>query len=92
MNVRRGLFRVWLVASILWAAFATWSFWNSCVPGPDGWLWCATGQDDWIMEMRYFKLTDAMRLAAWLLGAPLAAFIAGAAGLWVTAGFSRAKS
>jgi hypothetical protein len=92
MNLRRGLLRLWIVLSALWIVFAIWRFWTSCVPGSDGWLWCSIGDDDWIAELRYFGWRDAVRLALWLLGPPVACFVLGAIGLWVGNGFSRSAN
>jgi hypothetical protein len=62
------------------------------LPDETGWLWCSIAAGDWIMELRYFSFRDAARIAAWIVGPPLAVLIAGAAGFWVAAGFSSAKS
>jgi hypothetical protein len=87
MNVHRGLLRLWIAVSGLWIAVSAWLFWKSCIAGPDGALWCTIGDDDWIAELSYFGFRDAVRLAIWLFGVPLACFVLGRAFLWVRNGF-----
>jgi hypothetical protein len=90
MNIRRGILRLWIVASLAWIALSGWWFWNSCVPDQDGWLWCSIGEGDWIVELQYFGWRDVLRIAMWFLGPPILGFTLGGAALWIGKGFSPA--
>ncbi len=87
MNLMRGLFRLWILVSVLWVGFSGWRFWGSCMPGQDGELWCATGVEDWVTRLKYFGLREAFHVAAFTLGLPLALFVIGLAAVWVGRGF-----
>jgi hypothetical protein len=94
MDVRRGLWRLWILASVLWAGFHGWLFWDNCIPGSDGDLWCPTWlgdkrlPSDLVLGLRQFGYGDALRIAAWLFGPPVACLIIGLGFFWVGDGFS----
>lgn len=74
MNVRRGLFRIWVALTITWLVFCAWIDAFACFHrgGP----WC----DYWTWE-------NYVRSAAFIFGLPLAAFALGLILLWIGAGF-----
>jgi hypothetical protein len=88
MDVRRGLWRLWILASVLWVAFHGWRFWDKCIPGSEGDVWCPIGHDDWVRDLRYFDYADVLRNTAWIFGPPVACLIIGLGVLWVGDGFS----
>ncbi len=76
MNVRRGLFRVWLVLSIAWVAANVWRLDFSCLRGAEKDLpWCEA------QAHSYLKVLSIM------IGVPLAAFILGRVIGWIFDGF-----
>src|SRR5262245_5548035 len=49
MNWRRGLLRVWVVASLIWLAGWLWYVWATCERGQDNKLYCYRSVfDDWM--------------------------------------------
>jgi hypothetical protein len=87
MNWRRGLFRLWIIGSVLWATGYVVYFWRSCGYNQIGELWCPTGYEDWIGHLSYFGLLDYGRHAAWAVGFPIIVLVIAAAFLWVFKGF-----
>jgi hypothetical protein len=86
MNWTRGLFRFWVLGSVLWVLFVgstiDWTDWtttlgcSSAASGP----WC---------DYRSLRRLDVLITA---LGYPLAAFASGAALLWAIRGFNNTAS
>lgn len=81
MNWRRGLFRVWILTSILWVASCpllarphAWSV--DCVYPTSSILWCEA-----------FGRSDLPRLLRWMAAVPFALLMAGIAILWTIKGF-----
>ncbi len=101
MNLRRGLFRIWLVGSCAW--FFGWLIyiWETCqqriIPGDsEHWkqyqTFCRISLfDDWTKQPQFFTVWDYLNLAASGLALPIAALILGLAGLWAAAGFKARK-
>jgi hypothetical protein len=81
MNVRRGLWRLWAVLSILWIGYALWTqpTFVSCFysPGP----WC-----------EFWKATDYIDALIVIFWFPIATLLFGVACLWVASGFRTKKS
>jgi hypothetical protein len=95
MKLRRGLFRVWLVASCVW--FAGWLVyvWHTCQPqGSQLSVYCRMSLfDDWVKQPQYFTLSDYASIIVSGLAVPIGAFILGLAALWAADGFmERPKS
>jgi hypothetical protein len=83
MNVRRGLFRIWAIASAMWVAACLWlrhDYDYSCFLRSSPWC------DYW--EPYYY-----VQAAATMIGPPVIALLLGWATLWIVAGFrANAKS
>jgi hypothetical protein len=92
MNIRRGLYRLWIAASVLWiAAFMIWYFWKQCWygnPGPA--LWCWNG-DGAFAEFTEFSFRNYAWLAAIGVSVPVLMLILGYVFAWVARGFQRAQ-
>ena len=80
MNWPRALFRVWVVASVLWAFGFAGYFWHSC------WLlsetrdyWCFTGEDNWMGPLRHFGWREYLYNLGWVFGVPLLVLLIGSA-------------
>lgn len=88
MNFRRGLFRLWIIASLVW--FVGWLgyLWAFCEPtGYSGFVkFCSSSSSFW-----NFGFWSYESIAAMGIGPAMAAFILGLAGLWAAKGF-QAKS
>jgi hypothetical protein len=80
MNVRRGLFRLWIVLAVLWIGFMLATGNYDCFYGSKG-PWC----DYWTAETYIKKV-------AGVFGPPLAILILGWVGFWVASGFKADKS
>jgi hypothetical protein len=81
MNWRRGLFRLWLVASAVWIARTFWWREACLIPswlGGGGW-WC----NDAVVD----PIGENLKSVALILGPPAAAFLAGLVSVWVLNGF-----
>jgi len=89
MNWRRGLFRLWIIFSIIWIGYAGWDFSESCTRNASGELYCPTGYSDWIQQLQYFGLAAYARLALRLFGVPMVLLIVGLAAWWIMIGFRR---
>ena len=84
MNLRRGLFRLWLVVSALWVVFAVafdWRSWSTaigCLLDDTSSPWC-----------KYWDLSDYAQGFLISFGPPFALFGIGAGLLWAAYGFVR---
>jgi hypothetical protein len=79
MNIRRGLFRIWLVASLAWIVSSFWMFDYSCFFGH--YPWC-----DWWVVSPLLSSTYVEVLVK-TFGPPLVALVGGMAAFWSVAGF-----
>ena len=93
MNIRRGLFRVWILASACWITGYIWYFWAHCFRLQDDTLMCmeSYGYDDWAKPLSYFTFIDYLRIAGIVLSGPVIVIALGAAISWAVTGF-RQKS
>lgn len=85
MNVRRGAFRLWMLASVLWTAYWSWHLDVLCVLGYapfGGKPWCQFSQ--LVQPAKVLFETSAV-----LFGAPLLAGLVGLAIAWAVNGFRR---
>ena len=57
------------------------------MPDANGDLWCPTGVEDWLTQLKHFGLREAFRFTVVALGIPLALFVIGLAAMWVGRGF-----
>ena len=92
MNWPRGLFRVWVVASVLWAIGYAGYFWYSCSLQSDRDHWCFTGEfDAGIEPLRYFGWRQYLYHLGWAFGVPLLVLLIGSATYaalqWIVIGF-----
>ena len=92
MNLRRGLFRCWLVVSGVWLVAYVWYLWAHCWYLSDDTAMCWLGYSDWAKPISYFTLLDYVRLIAIALGVPIAALVLGAASWWAIIGFGHQNS
>jgi len=97
MNLRRGLFRVWIAGSLLWIGAWFLFVWQSCIPqdipaplGGGRAMFCRTSLlDDWMAQPRYFGLTEYSHIVGTALVLPTVC-LAVACGIgWVAKGFAR---
>jgi hypothetical protein len=79
MNWRRGLFRLWLLASVLWVGGCLWLLDYSCFFG--AYPWC-----NWWVVRPLLSSTYAEVLAK-TFGPPVILFLIGYALLWIGRGF-----
>jgi len=79
MNLRRGLFRAWLVGSVIWIGVSIWRLDFSCFFAT--YPWCK-----WWVVSPWLSSTHLGVLAI-TFGVPIAAFILGVMVSWVTKGF-----
>jgi hypothetical protein len=91
MNWPRGLFRIWVVASVLWAIGYALYFWDSCGI-VDGDYWCSIGElDDWTMSLRHFGWRQYLYNLGWAFGVPILVLLIGSAAYavlqWIVIGF-----
>jgi len=82
MNFSRGLFRLWLVASVTWILIAGWSNRVDCAFGSLSAPWCRGYAHD------PYALGSALPIQAIVFGVPILALVIGTALLWVIRGFS----
>jgi hypothetical protein len=98
MNLRRGLFRIWVVASLIWLIGWHWYVWATCetkhIPfSSQGEPWkeyvkfCYTGFGEWMTQVQNFTFWDYASIAATGVGVPIAAFVIGFGLLWAADGF-----
>lgn len=84
MNIRRGLWRVWAILSLLWVAFVAWDLDVRCLMGMN-----PTSAKPWCTS----PLADPVGVWTWALAAmasgPLISAAAGLAIAWIAAGFRR---
>jgi hypothetical protein len=89
MNLKRGLFRIWVVASLIW--FLGWLayVWATCLPQENSVeVYCYTSLfDDWMSPVSYFSLRDYARIGAMGIGPPIAVLVLGFSILWAADGF-----
>jgi hypothetical protein len=83
MNIRRGLWRLWLVLAIVWIGFALWTTpeFPSCLFRVGAGPWC-----DYWTAVHYIAAVET------IFGIPLALLIIGWVGFWIAAGFKRRNS
>jgi hypothetical protein len=99
MNLRRGLFRIWIVASLIW--FVGWLayVWATCTPmhisgTPENEYvqFCYTSLfQDWMRQRQDFAFWDYASIGATGIGIPFAVLILGAGFLWAADGFRSDK-
>jgi hypothetical protein len=77
MNWRRGLLRLWLVASALWVACTFWWREGCLIPAFLG------GGDPWCSDPMVEPLREHIESAVIILGIPAAAIGAGVACIWI---------
>jgi hypothetical protein len=82
MSMRRGLFRVWVVASLGWIAFAAWSDDVLCFVG-----FTYAGTRPWCADEFVYPLTATAETVAWIIGIPMALLLIGYAAGWTIRGF-----
>ena len=95
LRVARGLFRIWVVASIIWFVGWLWYVWATCtlkhVPGnPENEYTklCYTSLfSDWMSQVPYFTFWDYASIAATAIGVPIVVLALGSALVWAFRGF-----
>lgn len=103
MNLKRGLFRLWLLGSGIWLAGWFIFIWATCelkqYPGSGDKPWeayvqiCYTGFSSWMTQVRNFTVWDYASIVGSGLAVPVAALVIGLGVLWVKDGFkSRPKN
>jgi hypothetical protein len=86
MNLRRGLFRVWIAATFLWLAAYALYFWSTCFYSADDTLMCWIGDEDWTRPISGFSIRDYVRLSMIGLSVPLGTLLVGYVCKWVARG------
>jgi hypothetical protein len=82
MNIRRGLWRLWLVLTVAWLGFAIWTTpdLQTCLFRIGSGQWC----DHWTTH-------DYLAAVGVLFGGPVALLVLGCAVFWITSGFKEPK-
>jgi hypothetical protein len=80
MNIRRGLWRLWLVLTVAWLGFVIWTTpeLQTCLFRIGSGLWCD-----------YWTTHDYIVAVGVLFGGPVALLVCGWAVFWITSGFKR---
>jgi hypothetical protein len=91
MNARRGLVRTGIVASAIWVAFWIWAIVDAC-DNSLGKVVCLTDDSDYFVLLRDFGIKQYGRLAMFIFGVPVAAYLVGAVIFWAARLFSRQNS
>jgi len=90
VNVRRGLFRLWIVAGVLWIVGWLVFIWTTCSVFANGQAaFCYTDFSGWQTEWGGFTLWDYARIAEVALGVPALVLAVGWATLWALSGFAK---
>jgi hypothetical protein len=87
MNLRRGLFRLWLMLSGVWLTYSIWQYLTKCTMDDKGLVWCKV-QMPLLIGYNIPGLTDLENIAAGILGPPVGMMILGLISLWVAKGFA----
>jgi hypothetical protein len=100
MDLNRGLFRVWVVVSLIW--FFGWLgyVWTTCevkhIPGSaqnEPWKeyvkFCYTGLGEWMTQVQNFTFWDYASIAGTGVGVPIVALVLGLSFLWAADGFRK---
>jgi hypothetical protein len=85
MNIRRGLLRLWIVASVAWLVIDGWALKLPCTFGAYSAPWCVGWERAALIPSEY------ARIYLELLGVPLIVLIAGAALFWAINGFADSR-
>jgi hypothetical protein len=94
VNVRHGLFRLWIVASVIWVVAWLSYIWATCETHGNAnahLTYCYTDFSGWMSAWESFSFWEYARIAGVALGFPAAILIVGWALLWALGGF-REKS
>ena len=99
MNLRRGLFRIWIVASLIWFVGWLWYVRATCIQsvaaGKQGTSivqFCYTSlYSDWMGQPQDFTFWDYASIGATGIGIPFAVLILGGGILWAADGFRSDK-
>lgn len=86
MNWNRGLFRAWLVISVLWLSYSGWLWYSACGWG-GGVLWCPVGGGRPFVAVEYTYPFEAWRMCKEVLTFPLLLLVGGFIALWIARGF-----
>ena len=86
MNLRRGLVRLWLIASAIWVAFWLWRADIPCMLGHT-----SAGERPWCTDPLDYPETVLANDAMLVIGVPLLIGFLGMALIWIARGF-RARS
>lgn len=97
MNLRRGLFRIWLAGSLAWLGFISWQYFSRCHYGSSHpfekspiVLWCPVKREKGLIlggNVHEFGFYDLVAIATAFFGPPVTAFILGLVVLWIVEGF-----
>src|SRR5262245_7481619 len=83
MNLKRGLLRLWIIATVLWLAGFVWYFWTHlCIYSTDNRLMCLVGEDDWVGRLSEFSISTYGRLSMIALSVPVGVLLIGYAIAW----------
>ena len=89
LRVARGLFRIWIIVSIVWLVGWLWYVWATCKPvtGNELLLYCYTSFfDDWMGPVP-FTFLDYAKLIATGMVVPIVVLAFGSALVWAFRGF-----
>src|SRR5437870_1511027 len=91
MNVKRGVLRIWLVASatwvVGWAGYVRWTCQRVLYGPTEGQWFCYVGFSDWMPFVSDFGFIHYASLASVALGVPLTILVLGAGTWWAITGF-----
>lgn len=92
MNWRRGLFRLWITASVLWIVGWPVYIASTCArpsADPAHRLYCRADFGQWFPALDDFGPWEYATIAFYDLAPPLAVLLAGWAATWIITGFRR---
>jgi hypothetical protein len=87
MNLRRGLVRLWLIASAVWVAFWLWRADIPCMLGNT-----SAGERPWCTDPLQYPGTVLADDAILVIGVPVLIGLLGLAGGWIARGFRTGRS
>jgi hypothetical protein len=89
LRVARGLFRIWIIASIVWLVGWLWYVWATCIPtAGNELLLCYTSFfDDWMTAVPLTFLDYASIIATGMV-VPIVVLAFGSALVWAFSGFA----
>jgi len=87
MNLRRGLVRLWVIASAVWVVFWLWRADIPCLLG-----YTSGGEAPWCKDPLQYSMNVGVSDALLVIGVPIVTGLIGLAVAWITQGFRAGRS